>query len=188
MPTRSRYARAFGCIGTMPRPTSSLTTIAGPGRAVDRRVRRGDRSVEDRVDRRRAIAQQRAEPERQPVDEDGLGRLRGRDGCGQIGPDVDGRPVGRSFGTVAPDPVVEFLVARPGSRRGTTPDRRRRVAASWRGRTGSCRSVCRRARGSGGTPSSVRLPRRRPRAARPPPRVRRSRPSRRRRGHPVARR
>ena len=119
---------------------------------LDRGEARRDRSVQDRVDVRNAVAQQRAEPEGQPVDEDRLGRLGLREGGGQVG----ARP--RSSATT---PGAHAGVGRCGRRargrratrsRGTT--RVRRPPAAWwpQGRTGSCRCACRRRRRSAGWP------------------------------------
>ena len=126
-----------------------------PVGAASARVRRRDRSVEDRVDGGRTVAKQRAEPERQAVDQDRLGRLGRGDGRRKVAADVDRRPLGRALRPVPADPVVELRVAGSAPSRGTTRGRLRRDAASSRGRTGSCRCGCHRGRGSAGSATSA---------------------------------
>jgi hypothetical protein len=91
------------------------------GSSRERLVRRGDRAIEHGVDRRRAVAEQRAEPQGQAVDEDRLRRLGAVDRPGQVVADIDRRPLGRALGPVTPYPVVELLVADPRRREEPRP-------------------------------------------------------------------
>ncbi len=56
----------------------------GPGRCGDGLERRGDRTIEERVDRSGLVAEDRAEPERQAVDEGGLAGIRSAQRVGEV--------------------------------------------------------------------------------------------------------
>ena len=62
------------------------------------------------------VADERAQPERQAVDQDRLVGLRARERRREVVPDLDRRPVGRTLAAMPGDPVVELRVARRGRR------------------------------------------------------------------------
>ena len=72
-----------------------------------------DGSIQDRVDGRYAVAQQRAEPEGQPVDEDRLRRLGLREGGVKVRPYLERRPRRRALTPMSGDAVIELGVAGP---------------------------------------------------------------------------
>ena len=93
----------------------------------DRREAGGDGAVEDRIDGRDVVAEERAEPERQAVDQDRLVGSVARQGGDEVGADLDRRPGGRPLRAVAGDAVVELGVARASAvaRNQARPPRRR---------------------------------------------------------------
>src|SRR4029079_16915408 len=82
----------------------------------DGRETRGEGAVEDRVDIGRLVAEDRAQPEREPIDEDDLASVRPRKGRRELVSDLDRRPRRGPGSLVACDPVVELGVAGPGRR------------------------------------------------------------------------
>ncbi len=77
-------------------------------------VRRGDRSVEDRVDGGDVVPQEHREPQGQAVDEDRLRGLGRADGSSEVGADIDRRPACRAFRAVTADAVIELWVTGDG--------------------------------------------------------------------------
>ena len=67
------------------------------GSGIECRIRGRDGAIEDRVDGRRAIPEQGAEPECQSIDKDRLGGLGPGDGGCQVRADIDRRPGGGTW-------------------------------------------------------------------------------------------
>src|SRR3954469_15180719 len=75
-----------------------------------------DGAVEDRVDVDGLVAEQRAEPEGETVDQDDVTCVCASERGGEVASDLDGRPSRRTGGPVTRDPVIELGIAGPRGR------------------------------------------------------------------------